>query len=71
MRVLKPDLEHVSGGNSIPVPMLDATKRVGTRPHPVIGTPLPVSATHIVFRTPEVGGIACRANLSKTTKWGQ
>jgi hypothetical protein len=53
MRVLmKPDVHDVSGGVSIPVPMPDATKRVDTRPHPVIGTPLPVSTTHIVFWRP-------------------
>jgi hypothetical protein len=50
---------------SVPVP--DATKRVGTRPHPVTGTPLPVSVMHIVFWSPQVGNPACRANLSKTT----
>jgi hypothetical protein len=33
---MEPDVQNVSGGVSIPVPMPDATKRVGTRSHPVL-----------------------------------
>jgi hypothetical protein len=61
------DVHDVSGCVSVPVPVPDAIKRVGTRPHPVTGIPLPVPVTHVVFWSPQVGDPACRANLSKTT----
>jgi hypothetical protein len=65
--LMEPDVHDASGCVSVPVPVPDATKRVGTRPHSVTGTPLPVPVTHVVFRGPQVGNPACRANLSQTT----
>jgi hypothetical protein len=65
--LLEPDVHDVSGCIPVPVPVPDATKWVGTRPHPVTGTPLPVPVTHVVFWSPQVGDPACQADLSKTT----
>jgi hypothetical protein len=65
--LMEPDVHDVSGRVSVPVPVPDATKRVGTRPHPVTGTPLPVPITHVVFWSPQVGHPAGGANLSKAT----